>query len=134
MYISKYLIRSCVFLFWLNHNCTIKNCVCYWINEISLYIYIYTLLFCLFVCNHQTSKRLNRSGPNFVWNLTWPQGRFMGNQNFKKLASNKIRFSLDFKKSTKFFLNPLTFLFLFYNVYKEKMFTIRRWARSALKG
>ena len=46
-------------------------------NHRFAFIYIYTLLVCLLV-----SKRLNRSGPNFVWDLTLPQGRFKNNQNF----------------------------------------------------
>ena len=43
----------------------------------------------------------------------------------EELTSNKIRFLLNFENQRIFFfLNPRTFLFLFYNVYKEKMFTI----------
>ena len=45
---------------------------------------------CLFVCLsvrlylvyfQSTSKRLNRSGPSFVWDLTWPQEGCMDAQN-----------------------------------------------------
>ena len=44
------------------------------------------------------------------------------------IASNKIRFSLNFE-------NPRTFLlFLFYNVYKEKIFTIAIEEVRALKA
>ena len=35
-------------------------------DKYLVYIYIYTLLVCLFVCIQLTSKRLNRTGPNFV--------------------------------------------------------------------
>ena len=34
----------------------------------------------MFVCIQKASKRLNRSGLNFAWDLTWPKGRFMANQ------------------------------------------------------
>ena len=44
---------------------------------------------------------------------------------FKKLPFNKIRLSLNFENTRIFFINPLTLLLLFYNVYKEKMFTIQ---------
>ena len=39
------------------------------------------LLVCLFVCLFpiKTSKRLNRSGPNDLWQLTWHQDRIMVN-------------------------------------------------------
>ena len=43
------------------------------------------------------------------------------------IASNKIWFSLNFE-------NPRTFLFLFYNVYKEKIFTIAIEEVRALKA
>ena len=33
------------------------------------------------VCFQSTSKRLNRSGPSFVWDLTWPQEGCMDAQN-----------------------------------------------------
>ena len=46
------------------------------------YIYLYSLLVCLFLYN----KRLNRTGPNFVWDLARPQGRFVNDQNFKNLC------------------------------------------------
>jgi len=78
----------------------------------------YTILFvCLFVYIQYTTKRLNLSGPNSVWDLTWYQGRFNRWLKFPKLASNKIQFSLNFKNPRIFFFNPRTF-------YKEKMFTI----------
>jgi len=54
--------------------------------------YIYTLLICLSVCLYPINvKRLNLSGQNFVWDLTWPQGRFMDDQNIKiSLQQNSI--------------------------------------------
>jgi len=70
----------------------------------SGYLFIY-LLVCLCPIN---AKRLNRSGPNFMWDLTWPQGRFTDDPNFKYLP-NRIRFSLNLNheffliKSEKFF-------------------------------
>ena len=44
---------------------------------------------CLSVCIPLTSKRLNRSSPNFVWDLTWPQERFINAQNFPNLSQRK---------------------------------------------
>ena len=35
---------------------------------------VHCLFVCLSVCIQKTSKRLNRSGPNFVWDLTWSRG------------------------------------------------------------
>ena len=62
---------------------------------------------CLFVSN-------KRSGPNFVWDFTWPQGRFINDQNFQKLASSKIWFTFKFWKYTNlFYKTPQTFLFVF---------------------
>ena len=39
------------------------------------YLYCVCLSLCLFVSN--------QSVPNLVWDLTWPQGRVMDDQNFK---------------------------------------------------
>ena len=55
-----------------------------WTDNIhNWYHHLYLNFACLsgFVCIHDTSKRLNQSGPNFVWNLTWPLGRFMNKDN-----------------------------------------------------
>ena len=50
--------------------------------------------------------------------------KFGRKAKFQKFASNKIRFLLYFE-IRDFLENPQTiFLFFFYNVYKEKMFTI----------
>ena len=49
------------------------------------------------------SKRLNRSGPIFLWDLAWPQERFMDDQIFKNLPPSTFDFR-KFWKSTKFFL------------------------------
>ena len=108
-----------------------------WIICRHLYIY----LACLFVCIQLISKRLNRSGPNFVWDLTWPQGRFMNDQNFKNLCLKVFIFEKFWKCAKKYYEIRKLFCFCFI-LYKEKMFrdkaTIkswnRRWARSALKA
>ena len=51
-------------------------------------IYIHCLSGCLLGCLYPKNvKKAKRSGPDFVWNLTWPQ--------------------------RKFFFNPQTFLFVF---------------------
>ena len=68
----------------LFHMCKCVEIVCKYNCYIHT-IYIYNLA-CLSVCLYPiTSKRLNRSGPNFLWDITWPQGRFM---NYKKNFKN----------------------------------------------
>jgi len=48
----------------------------------NLHLYIlYTLIFCLSVYLFVSNKRQN--GWKFVRDLTWPQGRFMNDHNFK---------------------------------------------------
>ena len=74
----------------------------------------------LYVCFFVSSKRLNRWGPNFLWDLTWLQGRFMDYRIFKNVPLTKF----DFWKSTIFYLIPRNFLLFLYYVFKEKMFTI----------
>ena len=59
-----------------------------------LYIYIYVYILCLSFCPFVSNKRLNRSGPNFVWDLTWPQGRFIDAKNYKKLFPKVFDFCL----------------------------------------
>ena len=44
------------------------------INLLFQYINLACLSVCVFV-SKKMSKRLNRPSPNFVWELTWPQGR-----------------------------------------------------------
>ena len=72
-------------------------------------IFIYTLLVwvsvCLFV-SVKTGER-SRSGPNFLWDLVWPKGRFMNYQNFKNLCF------VEFWKSTQKILQIRKFLFCF---------------------
>ena len=58
------------------------------------YIYFACLYVFLSFCVQKTSKRLNRSGPNFVLDLTWPQGRFMKDQNFKNLCFKVFYFCI----------------------------------------
>ena len=48
-------------------------------------IYILCVSVCLFVCIQWTSKWLNRSGPNFWWDL-------MDNNNSKNLSPTKLDF------------------------------------------
>ena len=59
------------------------------------------------VCIQQTSKLLKRSGPNFVWYLTWPQGRYMEAQSSKKVPEVFFFFNCDTKY--KILWNPRTF-------------------------
>jgi len=73
----------------------------------NLFIIIYTLL----VCSYVSNQRQNWSGPNCVWNLTWPQGRFIEHQNWKQnnfffilkmrqFQKKNLKFKSDFKWST----------------------------------
>ena len=48
----------------------------------------------------------------------------MFDRMFKNLNRNKIQFSINFQNPRFVLENLQIFLFLFYNVYKEKMFTI----------
>ena len=45
------------------------------------------------------SKRLNRTGPNIVWDITGPQGRFMDAQNYKNLYPKVFDFCKNFKNA-----------------------------------
>ena len=46
--------------------------------QVNNIFYIYTSLVCLSVRLYPLNvKRLNWSGPNFLWPLEWPQGRFL---------------------------------------------------------
>ena len=78
--------------------------------QFTSFIYQYTLFVfvCLFVCIQYRSKRLNRSGPNFVWDLMWPQGRFMNDQNFKNLCWKGFSFCKILKMHEKILWNPQT--------------------------
>ena len=67
------------------------------IISFSHHIYLLCLGVCLFVCIKKTSKRLNQTGPNFLWDLTWPGRRYMNNKILKIRSKKfKIRFSLNF--------------------------------------
>ena len=81
---------------------------------------------CLFVCTQQTSKRLNRSGTNFLWDITWPQGRFMIKISNICLHQNSIfiKFLKILKIQEIFCENPRIMFVLFYDVHIENMFTI----------
>ena len=61
------------------------------ISHSNIYMYFACLSVCPFV-SKKKSKRLNRSGPNFAWDFTCPQGRFINDQNFKNLPQTKFDF------------------------------------------
>ena len=94
-----------------------------WLNWVTLHNFkvpcthhLYINLACLSVRLYPINvKRLKRSGPNFVWDLTWPQGRVMNDQNLKNLCLKVFYF---FIKSAKFFSSLLL------NVYNENTFTM----------
>ena len=93
------------------------------LNPCNLFIYFACLLRWLSVSN-----RLNWSGPLFLWDLAWPQERFMNDRIFKKFASNKFRFLKILKIYT--FLSKVA-IFLFVNIVHKWN---RSWAWSALKA
>ena len=66
------------------------------------------MLVCLFV----TNKRLNRSGQNFVWDLTWPLGRFMNGSNFESLCFKVYIFVVKFWKCAKKYFEILKLFFV----------------------
>ena len=97
-------------------------------------IYTYSWLGCLFVCMFVKTisvKTAGAIGPFFLRDLTWPRGRFMDAQNYKKFVSNTFRFYSKVWKSTKkyYWIREL-FLLLFYIVQREDAHRswIRRWA------
>ena len=94
-------------------------------------IYILCLSICMFVCLFGClfgcsfvfiqKKRMNRSGPNFVWDLTWPQGMFM-NCQISKISLQQNSIFIKFWKYTKFFDKIRKFFcFLFcFTIYKKR--------------
>jgi len=95
-----------------------KNIHVFFIRIASIYKFFLSgcLFICLSVfCIQQTSTRLNRSGPNFVWDLNWPQGRFMNDQNFKNLCLKVFYFCKILKLRKKYYeISKLFFVFLLY--------------------
>ena len=96
------------------------------------------ILCCVFVSLFVSNKRLNGwtvRAQFFVWNLTWPQGRFIKDQNFKiRLKLNSI--SIKFENPLHFFIKFAKFLFVFISpcIQRENAHNWNRiWARSALK-
>ena len=73
-------------------------------------IYIYTLLVCL------TAEPI---GPKFLWDLTWPQGRFMDAPNYRNLCPqifySCVRFWKCAKKYYEFRKLLLKFTLYYYN-------------------
>ena len=114
-------------LFWKQH-----------INQLYIYIYvqhylvetdIYTLLVYLFVClfvSNKKSKRLNRSGPNFLWDIYPREVLWMIKISNICLHQNSIfiKFLKILKIHEIFCENPRIIFVLFFDVHKENMFTI----------
>ena len=61
---------------------------------------------CLYPINVKTAEPI---GPKFLWDLTWPQGRVMNDQNFKNLCLKVFYFWKIFKMRKKILWNPQTF-------------------------
>ena len=92
------------------------------------YINFAYLSVCLFVCLFVSNNRQHVwAGLNFLWDITWPQGRFMNDQSFKYLSPSKLVFIkfLKILKINDFFCENRRIIFvLFYGKHKENMFTI----------
>ena len=87
---------------------------------------IYTLLVCMLVSlypiNVQTAKPI---GPKFCVGLHLSPRKVYWLSKFQKLPPAKIRFPLNLKIPPKMFIKSANFVLgLFYNEYKEKLFTI----------
>ena len=94
------------------------------------YIYIYTLLVCLFVSNKRRNGWSDRA-QIFCGISLDPRVSCIDDRNFKNLPLTKLDF-WKFWKSTKFVFQSAWF---FYNVCKRKCSNWnRRWARSSLKA
>ena len=64
--------------------------------------YIYNLLVCLIVCLHPMNvKRLNRSGENLVWNLTYDPREGLWMLRITESCAQKLLIFVTFWKSTK---------------------------------
>ena len=110
----------------------------FWLNWVTLHNFkvpcthhLHINLACLSVRLYPINvKRLKRSGPNFVWDLTWPQGRFMNDQNLKKLFLKVFYFCKNIL-NLEYPRNSL----LFQCLQSEHVYNWnRRRARSALKA
>ena len=77
---------------------------------------------CLFVSNKHQNDWTNPAQILCATSHDPREGLWM--IKIKKLVSNKILFSLNWKPRNYFYKIRELFLFLFYNAYKEKMFTI----------
>ena len=126
----------CIYFAWL------LVCLFFWIvsNLYLLYLSVCHGVY-LSVCIQKTSKRLNRSGPNCVWDLTWLQGRFMDAQNYKNYVRKFLIF-VKFWKFVKNIFNSRSFFVVVLYCTKRIMHTDsaiiknwnRRYAWSALKA
>ena len=97
----------CIYFAWL------LVCLFFWIVSNLYFLYLSVcLLVYLSVCIQKTSKRLNRSGPNCVWDLTWLQGRFMDAQNYKNYVRKFLIF-VKFWKCAKNIFNSRSFFVVF---------------------
>ena len=101
----------------------------------SISIYILCLSVCLFVCLFVSNKRqISWIEFNFYAGHHMTQGKVYGWSKFQKLASNKIRFSLNFENPQNIFYKVCHFFFTIYT--KKKMFTIEieDWRVAPLKS
>jgi len=74
----------------------LNNTVCELYNQAYMYV-----------------KQLHRSEPTFVVDLTWPQGRFMNGQNYKKLYWTIFNFRKILKIQEFFFGDKMLMNFAF---------------------
>ena len=100
---------------------TPQNMVQTFENNNITFIYILCLSVWVVVCLFVSTKRQN--GPTFCVGPHMTPGKIWMIKT-KKLASNKIQFLLNIQNSQHFLIESVNFfLLMFYNIYKEKMFT-----------
>jgi len=95
------------------HYCRINLIISFCLVCSAIYVYIYFA--CLFVCIQINVKTAEPIGTKFCVGHQLTPGKVYEWSKFLKICFENPQFILE---------NTQTFLFLFYNVYKEKMFTI----------
>ena len=121
----------------------------YWLHEflcfyLQLFLtpfYICTLLVCLFVfrgwCPFVSNKHQNDwtdRAQFFLWDLAWPQERFIESSNFQKLASIKFFFE-KFENPQFFFIKSAKFLFRFcFTMYTKRTHSQWKWKMGAKRS
>ena len=88
-------------------------------------IYIYTLFVCLYVLYPINTKRTEPIRPKFWVGPPMTPGKVYERSKIQKLASNKIRFSLNFENPRNMFIKSLKFFVCFcFTMYTKKKYSI----------